>query len=143
MDISPYFDPVDFNTIGFDKESYDASLLISNVCFFHPEGILDLTGVEFAIIGVPESRNAFNNSSCSLAPDEIRGQFYQLYRWEKEVKIIDLGNLIVGKTVEDTYQVLSDILAFLIENKIIPIILGGSNDLAYANYRAYERWSRW
>ena len=77
MDISPYFDPVDFKTIGFDKESYDASLLISNVCFFHPEGELDLTGVEFAIIGVPESRNAFNNSSCSLAPDEIRSQFYQ------------------------------------------------------------------
>jgi arginase family enzyme len=139
MDISPYFDPVDFSTIGFTKESYDASLLISNVCFFHPEGTLDLTGVEFAIIGVPESRNAFNNSSCSLAPDEIRSQFYQLYRWEKEVKIIDLGNLIVGKTVEDTYQVLSDILAFLIESKIIPIILGGSNDLAYANYRAYEK----
>ncbi len=139
MDISPYFNPVDFETIGFTKDSYEASLLISNVCFFHPEGELDLTGVEFAIIGVPESRNAFRNSSCSLAPDEIRSQFYQLYRWEKEVKIIDMGNLIIGKTVEDTYQVLSDILAFFIENKIIPIILGGSNDLAYANYRAYEK----
>ena len=139
MDIAPYFNPVDFSSIGFTKESYDASLLISNVCFFHPEGNLDLTGVEFAIIGVPESRNAFNNSSCSLAPDEIRSQFYQLYRWEKEVKIIDLGNLILGKTVEDTYQVLSDILSYLIENKVIPIVLGGSNDLAYANYRAYEK----
>ncbi len=139
MDITPYFNPVDFSTIGFTKDSYEASLLISNVCFFHPEGDLDLTGVEFAIIGVPESRNAFRNSSCSLAPDEIRSQFYQLYRWEKEVKIIDMGNLIVGKTVEDTYQVLSDILSYLIENKIIPIILGGSNDLAYANYRAYEK----
>lgn len=139
MDIAPYFNPVDFNTIGFNKESYDASLLISNVCFFHPEGDLDLTGVEFAIVGVPESRNANNNSSCSLAPDEIRSQFYQLYRWEKEVKIVDLGNLILGKTVEDTYQVLSDILAYLIENKVIPIVLGGSNDLAYANYRAYEK----
>lgn len=139
MDISPYFSPVDFNTIGFSKDSYDASMLISNVCFFHPDGNLDLTGVEFAIVGVPESRNAYNNSSCTLAPDEIRSQFYQLYRWENEVKIVDLGNLILGKTVEDTYQVLSDILAFLIENKIIPIILGGSNDIAYANYRAYEK----
>ena len=139
MDITPYFDPVDFNAIGFTKESYDASLLISNVCFFHPDGQLDLNGVEFVVIGVPESRNAFNNSSCSLAPDEIRSQFYRLYRWEKEVKIVDMGNLILGKTVEDTYQVMSDIIAYLIENKIIPIVLGGSNDLAYANYRAYEK----
>ena len=139
MDITPYFDPVDFNAIGFTKESYDASLLISNVCFFHPDGQLDLNGVEFVVIGVPESRNAFNNSSCSLAPDEIRSQFYRLYRWEKEVKIVDMGNLILGKTVEDTYQVMSDIIAYLIENKIIPIILGGSNDLAFANYRAYEK----
>lgn len=139
MDITPYFDPVDFNAIGFPKESYDASLLISNVCFFHPDGQLDLNGVEFAVIGVPESRNAYNNSSCSLAPDEIRSQFYRLYRWEKAVKVVDMGNLILGKTVEDTYQVLSDILAYLIENKIIPIVLGGGNDLAFANYRAYEK----
>ena len=88
---------------------------------------------------MPESRNAYNNSSCSLAPDEIRSQFYRLYRWEKAVKVVDMGNLILGKTVEDTYQVLSDILAYLIENKIIPIVLGGGNDLAFANYRAYEK----
>ncbi len=139
MDITPYFDPVDFNAIGFPNESYDASLLINNVCFFHPDGQLDLNGVEFTVIGVPESRNAYNNSSCSLAPDEIRSQFYRLYRWEKAVKVVDMGNLILGKTVEDTYQVLSDILAYLIENKIIPIVLGGGNDLAFANYRAYEK----
>ena len=30
-------------------------------------------------------------------------------------------------------------MAYLIENKIIPIVLGGGNDLAFANYRAYEK----
>lgn len=139
MDISPFFEPVDFKAIGFTEASYEGSLLISNVCFYHPDGEIDLSGFEFAILGIPESRNAYSNSSCSLAPDEIRSQLYHLYRWEKDVKIIDLGNLIIGKTIEDTYQIASDIISYLIENKIIPIILGGSNDLAYANYRAYEK----
>ncbi|MCQ2272313.1 MAG: formimidoylglutamase [Bacteroidales bacterium] len=139
MDLSPFFEAVDFDRIGFPNGKYDAAQLVGNVCFFDPEGSVDLEGVEFAILGVPESRNAVNNSSCSMAPDEIRSQFYRLYCWDKPVKILDLGNLILGETVEDTYQVLSDILSYLIENKIIPIIMGGSNDLAYANYRAYEK----
>ena len=139
MDITPYFDPVDFGAIGFTDDYYDPFMLINNVCFFHPEGSIDWTGVKFAVIGVPESRNAYRNSSCSLAPDEVRSQFYQLYRWEEEVKIVDMGNLILGKTVEDTYEVLSDIIAHLLESNIIPIILGGSNDLAYANYKAYVK----
>lgn len=139
MDLAPFFSPVDFQNIGFDDKSYDVSLLVNNVCFFHPDNSVDLTDFEFAVIGVPESRNAYMNSSCSLAPDEIRSQFYRLYHWDREVKMVDLGNLIIGDMIDDTYQVLSDILAFLIENKIIPIILGGGNDLAYANYRAYEK----
>ncbi len=139
MDITPYFDPVDFHAIGFNEEEYDPWMLISDVCFFHPEEKIDWREVEFAVIGVPESRNAFHNSSCSLAPDEIRSQFYQLYKWEEDVNIVDMGNLILGNTVEDTYQVLSDIIAFFLENDIIPIILGGSNDLAYANYKGYAK----
>lgn len=139
MDIASYFNPVDFEAIGFAEESYDPSLLISNVCFYYPDGTLDLTNVQFAIVGIPESRNAVGNSSCSLAPDEIRRQLYQLYRWEQKVQMVDLGNLIIGKTVADTYEVVSDILSFLIDNNVIPIVLGGSNDLAYANYRAYEK----
>jgi arginase family enzyme len=55
------------------------------------------------------------------------------------VSILDLGNLIIGKTVEDTYAILSDILAYLLEQKVIPVILGGSNDLAFANYQAYTK----
>ena len=58
------------------------------------------------------------------------------------MRILDLGNLRVGNSVEDTYSAVSEVLAHLIENKVVPIILGGSNDLAYANYRAYELMER-
>ncbi|MEG1555954.1 MAG: formimidoylglutamase [Bacteroidales bacterium] len=139
MNLTPFFSPVDFESLGFKDENYDESLLISKVFFYDSVENLDLENVEIAILGIPEYRNSFCNPSTALAPDEIRRDFYRLYAWNKPINVIDLGNLKIGKTVEDTYQIIIDILAFLIENKVIPLILGGSNDIAYANYRAYER----
>lgn len=138
MDLSLYFEPIDVESLNLPDVNILADRLLNDVIFFNPEEPLNIEEADLAIIGVPESRNAHNNSACSLAPDEIRAQFYQLYHWRKNVRIIDLGNLRIGKSVEDTYRALSEIIAFLIENNVIPIVLGGSNDLAFANYRAYE-----
>ena len=139
MDLSLYFDPVDLPSLGFEKDITDVNLLASSILMYNPEAPLNIQDAQLAIVGVPESRNSYQNVSCSLAPDEIRRQLYQLYRWNKNVRIIDLGNVKVGQTIEDTYEVVSSILAYLLENKVIPIILGGGNDLAFANYRAYEK----
>jgi len=139
MDLAPLFKPVDKKSIGFTETNYDSTQLISTVLFYDTAASLDIQEAQLAIIGVPESRNSNLNASCSLAPDEIRRQFYQLFSWKQNVRIIDLGNLIVGKTAADTYEALSEVVSYLIDNKVIPIILGGSNDLAFANYRAYEK----
>lgn len=139
MDYSLFFEPVDAQSLGLAEHVGANSLLLNSVLFYNPEEDLDIQDAQIAILGVPESRNSYRNSSCSLAPDEIRRQFYQLYRWKSNVRIIDMGNLIVGSTIEDSYELLSDILADMIENNVIPIILGGGNDLAFANYRAYEK----
>ena len=53
--------------------------------------------------------------------------------------ITDLGNLKVGKTANDTYIALTDVLNEIISDGAIPIILGGSQDLTYANYCTYEQ----
>lgn len=142
MDLSLYFDPVSVDSLHIPDAETLTGRLLYYILMYDPEAPLDIQEADMAIIGVPESRNAYQNPSCSMAPDEIRSQFYQLYNWRKDVKIIDLGNIRIGKTIEDTYQVISEVVAYLIENKVIPIILGGSNDLAFANYRAYERLER-
>ncbi|MCQ2284685.1 MAG: formimidoylglutamase [Bacteroidales bacterium] len=142
MNFSPLFEPVDITTIGLTPEMLHPDQLGSYVMFYNPEETLDIQEAEMAIIGVPESRNSFQNESCSMAPDEIRRQFYQLYKWKSNVRIIDMGNLRIGQMIEDTYEILSDIVADLLENNVIPIILGGSNDLAFANYRGYEKIER-
>ena len=124
---------------GVERDIVSDQQLLSRVLFYNPEEPINIQEAQLAIIGVPEARNSYRNESCAMAPDEIRRQFYQLYRWKSDVRIVDLGNLVVGETVEDTYAVLADIIAYLLENSVLPIILGGSNDLAFANYRAYEK----
>lgn len=139
MLLSPYFVPLDKEEFNFSFYPYYSSLISERVFFFDAHHEPDLSTFKIAILGIPESRNAYKNDSSSLAPDIIREQFYQLYAWKQSVNIIDLGNLIPGKTVEDTYQITASIIAFLIEQNVIPIILGGSNDLAFANYLAYKK----
>ena len=138
MDLSLFFEPVTRDSLHLPGEEELSDRLMYRVLFYDPESSLNVEEADIAIFGVPETRNTFQNPSCSLAPDEIRRQFYQLYGWRKSVRILDLGNLRLGQTVEDTYSAVSEVVAYLIENKVVPIILGGGNDIAFANYRAYE-----
>lgn len=138
MDLSLYFDPITVESLQLENPELLSDRLLYNIIMYNPEAALDIQEADIAIMGVPEVRNTYRNPSCSLAPDEIRRQFYQLYPWRKKVRILDLGNFRLGRTVDDTYSAMAEVIAFLVENKVVPVILGGGNDLAYANYRAYE-----
>lgn len=142
MDLSLYFDPVSIASLHIPDAESMTDRLLYRVMMYNPEASVNIEEADIAIVGVPEVRNAWQNPSCSLAPDEIRRQFYQLYAWRKDVRIIDLGNLRLGMSVEDTYHAVSEVIAYLVENNVVPVVLGGSNDLAFANYRAYEMMER-
>jgi hypothetical protein len=53
--------------------------------------------------------------------------------------IADLGDILPGNSLEDTYFALQNVIAKLIQKGIIPIVLGGSQDLTYPLYRAYDK----
>jgi len=139
MELLPFFESVDVNLYFPEGKSINPQLLVSRIWFASKENEPDLSNIDVAILGVPEARYSTNNEDSKSAPNEIRKEFYKLFYWKNDISIIDLGNLILGKTVEDTYVLLSDIIAYLLEQKIVPIILGGSNDLAFANYQAYKK----
>ena len=137
MDITLYFEPIDTSKIERD-EDYMPTQLGSVIDIHKEEGRFpDLEKIDLAIIGVKEERNAVNNEGCAEAPDAVRNKLYQLFQ-RGETAIADLGNIIGGNTVEDTYFALSAAVAALVDNNIVPIIIGGSQDLTYANYTAYE-----
>ncbi|MCD2260225.1 formimidoylglutamase [Psychroserpens luteolus] len=105
------------------------------------QGIPDLDGVKLAIIGVKENRNDVNYMGEDLNFETIRTSLYALFPGNWHTAIADLGDIPAGATVEDTYYAVRTIISVLIENKVIPIIIGGSQDLTYANYRAYDTMS--
>ncbi|MDB2462554.1 formimidoylglutamase [Algibacter sp.] len=101
-------------------------------------GIPDLDGVKIALLGVLENRNDINYIGEEIHLDEVRRAFYSLFPGSWNTSIADLGDIDKGESVEDTYFALREAIAILVKKSIIPIIIGGSQDLTYANYRAYD-----
>lgn len=141
MNIQDYCDPVALEKPANHHLS-DKAVLCRNIYIHTPDTpVKDLDKFNLALIGVPEERNATVKGSAS-APDLIRSQLYQLFRLSPKLRIIDLGNLKCGTTVQDTYFALRDAILELIERRLTVVILGGSQDLTYGIYLAYEKLDR-
>ncbi len=102
------------------------------------KGIPDLKNASIAIFGVLEGRNAVDNIGVGKGFETIRKHLYQMFPGNWHSTIVDLGNIPQGNEVEDTYYLVQDVCAQLIKKNIIPILLGGGQDITYANYRAYD-----
>ncbi len=96
-----------------------------------------LENVSLAIVTVNEYRGA-NKENEDFAFEEFRKQLYSLYPGNWNVSIVDLGSVEAGESIEDTYFVVKKLVEELVKKKITPIIVGGSQDLTYAMYRAYD-----
>lgn len=99
----------------------------------------DLEGVKIAILGVLESRNSVDYIGEEFQLSEIRKALYKLFPGNWLHGMADLGDVQKGASVEDTYFALIQVVSSLVNANIIPVIIGGSQDLTYANYRAYDK----
>jgi len=138
MDLELYFDKINIDEFDFLNLGSTQRLGHTILTNCSEDSFPALEDCQIAIVGVPEERLAVGNKGCSLAPNEVRKYLYRLFPHKKQCKICDLGNLRIGASTQDTYKILADILTELLKMKIIPIILGGSGDIAFANYCAYE-----
>ncbi|WP_459211548.1 formimidoylglutamase [Aquimarina rhabdastrellae] len=102
------------------------------------QGIPNLEGIKIVIIGISENRNGTNFQLGDIEFTSVRKAIYELYQGNWSTPIADLGDILPGDEVADTYYVIKEILGTLLRKDIIPIILGGSQDLTYAQYRAYD-----
>ena len=101
-------------------------------------GFPDLTGVKIAIIGIRENRRDKNHLIEDIHFNEVRKNFYSLYPGNWNSILADLGDIDKGNAVEDTYFVVSQLTHDLVKQNIIPIFIGGSQDLTYPIYRAFD-----
>ena len=73
-----------------------------------------------------------------MGANTIRRYLYPLYQGRWDSPIIDLGNIYRGETVDDTLFAIKEVVSELLRMNIIPIVLGGSQDLTFGMYRAYD-----
>lgn len=91
-----------------------------------------------ALLGVQEDRLSRNNRGCAHGANAVRPFLKALYPPSGNVKICDLGDILPGDTIEDTQYALKSVVKTLIRHNVIPVIIGGSQDLTFANFSAYE-----
>ncbi len=131
-----FLKPLDNEILNFVKE-VSSQQLGSKVVFHTANDFPDLNKIKIAVIGVLENRGN-NNQSKEVDLSYIRKELYGLFPGNWDASIADLGNILEGNSISDTHFALSKVVSSLIKRKIIPIVIGGSQDLTYALYRAYD-----
>lgn len=140
MDYSLFLNPVDPDLLFSDGEPGNESCLGNIVRIYASENEFpDWTGYDIAIIGVTDDRKSWRNTGCGDSPDMIRKYLYKLCAGPHSLKVIDLGNIKTGYTHRDTSVAVTTIISALINDKILPVIIGGGQEMTYAVYEAYEK----
>lgn len=132
--LSPVTDSITALSVMLSEESLAQNISIHKTI----TGIPDLDKVQIAIIGVEEDRKSEDNLGSGKGLNQIREKLYSLFTGNWTTKIADLGNIKKGNSVEDSHFAVSEVVNELLKKNIIPIIIGGGQDITYANYRAYD-----
>ncbi|TKG93393.1 arginase [Puteibacter caeruleilacunae] len=138
MELTHYLIPVDIDQFASKDFLHQRGSFGTSIDRFgiHSK-VENFNRYDLAIIGVTDERNTSNNG-CSKSVLTIREQLYKLARFDSQVKIIDLGNIMQGNTINDTYFALKDVCSFLVEQEIIPIIIGGDQDYTLPLIKVFE-----
>lgn len=127
-----------FKEIAIEKNYPDHK--IGGVIHHHSNGTFpDLKKGGVALVYVPEFRG---DSSLvdEINPEAFRSFFYDLnVGLDWKMPIYDLGNILPGNDLKDTYFAVSQVVAELVKKNILPIVVGGSQDLTVALYKGYEK----
>jgi len=136
--LSDFVNPIDLEKIKSEKEFLPHHIGSNISININSAEFLLNPNTKMALIGVNENRGMLLEANSSSAADEIRRYLYRL-TFNSDVMIADLGNLKSGFTLSDTIFALKQLLSDLLSKNIFPVIIGGSRDLTYANYLAYEK----
>lgn len=141
MSISDFFTPISRQYITQDTEFSRAHL--GSLIDIYEDRFPDLEDQkpDLVIFGVKDDRMAIDNTGA-IGVDIVRKHLYSLYSGDYQLKMADLGNIQAGETVKDTYVALRIVVEELLKQDIIPIIIGGGQDLTYAQYTGYEKLER-
>lgn len=94
---------------------------------------------DIVILGCPQDEGVRRNNGrvgAAEAPDAIRQQFYKLTTFNVKKRVFDLGNITISVTLESTHDTITSVVKQILSDGKRLIILGGGNDISYADGRA-------
>lgn len=143
MNLALFFDPLPDSLIAPATAATTLAAYATRFTDIFP----DWRSADLVLIGLDEWRGSAAGPPAPgpgglSGANRVRERFYQLQKGSGPVRLVDLGNLRPGLTLDDTYQRLREIVAALLEHNTLPILLGGSHDLDYGQFLAYETLER-
>ena len=128
MDLTSYFKPLEISAEFAERTLSEHFQTLSNSS--------DASEFDLAILFVPEYRyNGFSPTQMKVT--EVVEKLGGLHLQEGSPRILMMGEFICGQSLEDTEAALIDIFGHLINNKCLPIVIGGTKDLVYSGYKAF------
>ncbi len=130
MDLHQFFEPVDVSTFSegqaFSEESFANSISI------HQKGPAPTIGQgDLCLIGIKTSPE-------DQGPDWVRKFLYELKLTDNNAKLIDSGNYFLDKNDDLKVKEFIFALSEILDVGACPILIGGSQEITYLNYLAYE-----
>ena len=119
----------------YKKSLSEAS--IGNKILSYKKNETDFSKIDIALIGLNEYRGTNGSKLNSFKTNSLRKELYSLLIGDWNVSLIDLGDVISGNRLSDTYYAIKIISKNLIKNNVIPFFIGGSQDLTFPIYQSY------
>ncbi|MBT02894.1 MAG: arginase [Crocinitomicaceae bacterium] len=132
MNLDIYFQPID--SIEVKKNT------IGSICEIYNTNFPDWESSDIVLISVDENLGFSELTSLESNHVKIRQQLYDYHLAKgNKLKMADLGIIKRGASTSDTYAALEDITAEIQKKGKLLLILGGTQDLTYANYLGYKK----
>ncbi len=134
MDLSIYLS--ELQDYFLDRDNWKKNTLGNTITRYNSD--IKLQDYDIAILGVQESRGSEEPYDNELSTSTTRSSYYPLFNHFPNVKVLDMGDILGGNKVSDSYFAVTNVVQELIKKEVIPIVIGSSQDVTYAKYLAYE-----
>ena len=134
MDFKGYFKPVE-QEIFQNQNNWQTTQLGHQIQIHNSNTFPEYKFCEIAIFNIREyegSENLSTDKEC-----KVRNEIYNLH-FDNAPRICDLGFLDIKKARKESFKHIEEVCVNLLENGILPLIIGGGHDITYALYKAYS-----
>ena len=119
--IQDFVEPINIAHISNDEGYRDTQL--GKHISVNEGNLPDISNADIVIVGAGECRGAGYVLQGHSAANAIRTALYDLYYWHAQVNVVDIGNVKLGQSIQDSYAALRTVISeLLLQNKKLSLL---------------------